>query len=605
MASIDPSFSLAKRVHCLSNIDKDTWPLIILANFRKSSKDKLVELLRPRSSELINGFPPRDKIQTWTPSTSVLASMAQQGPCRDSQANLYALAILAYQSGHSRFLVADKLSNRQLSIKLHEDSTFMLSVVLIRVFEDLASSGGHLAVSARRALCCGEPIELMFSIFDQHTHSVGNPDSHLREYFQSRDKCPGSRLHDPERPVLSFNAKTSVERESQLQAIYAALPRLPVELVMDIVARTGAAQIPETVSWKDYPCEHHLVIFLLFPATPDQIRETTAAIEDAVVNHRQVAEWNPFERFETQTFELIPWEKHRIRCRRSLMEFWLFYHSRTLAFSHRRPLLHLMLEPMAHTSDQCFGTISSSIASVAIAWRSPLNEVVRRLDEPCSMFSTKIEKIYNPDDPFYYRSHQWQTAGYYATRWLPVVLLTNHLSEEQELEIREAIGLGCRETEMAIEPWKSGPAGDIDGTVQDIWEIALRVEKAFFQPESVYYFVCIDQQSAVDSTVLFVTLDTFSTGTARRKWAQLRDLPSPKLQGITLRRVPDFGLWTRCRIEGRDHGWMDSYSQKHFIRPDLRPHGRPKYRDSYVDGNGNAVTLEDDIDPEEQEDTCC
>lgn len=110
---------------------------------------------------------------------------------------------------------------------------------------------------------------------------------------------PGLELHDPDRPVFSTDMKATLGWESYLEAMVAALSRLPVELATDLVSRIGDARSVQSPSWESFPCDEHLVIFLLFPATPDQIRETISFIQEAV-------------RKETVS----------IRSRRDLMTFW-------------------------------------------------------------------------------------------------------------------------------------------------------------------------------------------------------------------------------------------------------------------------------------------
>ncbi|KAJ5159032.1 uncharacterized protein N7500_008683 [Penicillium coprophilum] len=75
--------------------------------------------------------------------------MARQGLYRDNQANLYALAVLAYQSGHSKFLLADELTKRPLIGKPHAGEGSALSVILISVNEKPAIPEG-ISVWARR-----------------------------------------------------------------------------------------------------------------------------------------------------------------------------------------------------------------------------------------------------------------------------------------------------------------------------------------------------------------------------------------------------------------------------------------------------------------------
>jgi hypothetical protein len=53
----------------------------------------------------------------------------------------------------------------------------------------------------------------------------------------------------------------------------------------------------------------------------------------------------------------------------------------------------------------------------------------------------------------------------------------------------------------------------------------------------------------------------------------------------------------------RFHKRAYRYNLKHFIRPDLRSHGRLEFGYGYVDGDGNPVQLKDDVNPEKEEDS--
>jgi hypothetical protein len=92
----------AAKVQFLSDIDQHTWPLVILAELDDANKERIVQRVR-WSAEHLEGASAREiKVQALTPCILLLALVAQQGPHRDTQATLYALAVLAYQSGHSR-----------------------------------------------------------------------------------------------------------------------------------------------------------------------------------------------------------------------------------------------------------------------------------------------------------------------------------------------------------------------------------------------------------------------------------------------------------------------------------------------------------------------
>jgi hypothetical protein len=151
-------------------------------------------------------------------------------------------------------------------------------------------------------------------------------------------------------------------------------------------------------------------------------------------------------------------------------------------------------------------------------------------------------------------------------------------------------------------PWKPGKAGELDGTVQDMWEIAQKVESELFLANDCE-FICIDQKSAVDKKVIYVLSDNFITKKARRKWSQLKDLPNCRMQGITFARISARDAHVQSLDMHRFHKRAYRYNLKHFIRPDLRPHGLLEFGYGYVDGDGNPVQLKDDVNLEEEEDS--
>lgn len=128
------------------------WLLVLLADFQDSIKDNLVDFLRyvvdclryvaneagippearkedeiQRKGEAKRKYPRRQKrlnVTPWVPSNSLLRSLAYQGPHRDSQANLFALAVLAHQYVHSEFIVADELTKRKLEPAFDPESGY-------------------------------------------------------------------------------------------------------------------------------------------------------------------------------------------------------------------------------------------------------------------------------------------------------------------------------------------------------------------------------------------------------------------------------------------------------------------------------------------------
>ncbi|KAJ5512873.1 hypothetical protein N7463_002425 [Penicillium fimorum] len=105
------------------------WPLVLLADLCASSQANLIGLIQQTLKDDLElhsddyfGLTSQEditevKVHPWSPPRRLLESIARQGPCRDSQSSLHALAVLAYRSGRPRIIVADEATKRQLSGK--------------------------------------------------------------------------------------------------------------------------------------------------------------------------------------------------------------------------------------------------------------------------------------------------------------------------------------------------------------------------------------------------------------------------------------------------------------------------------------------------------
>lgn len=132
--------------------------------------------------------------------------------------------------------------------------------------------------------------------------------------------------------------------------------------------------------------------------------------------------------------------------------------------------------------------------------------------------------------------------------------------------------------------WKPRVAGEVEATIWDLWEIAQTIESEPFGRHC--HFISIDQKSATDKTFVFVVLDYFSTKIARRRWAQIKYLPYPGLNGFTFCRIP--AQDARVYL-GKMHSYGNKsfhHNSKHILRPEWRP------QDNLIDGDDNPVIFE-------------
>ena len=126
---------------------------------------------------------------------------------------------------------------------------------------------------------------------------------------------------------------------------------------------------------------------------------------------------------------------------------------------------------------------------------------------------------------------------------MPAFYLTSQLTEEQDKRIQKEIktqygddgGLDMFHDVIpkicGFVPWKTDES---DGTIRDIWEIVQMVSR-----EAVWghddYFICIDQQSAIDKTVILVVPDYRKV---RHRWPQVKNMHLSNLVGFTFARIP-------------------------------------------------------------------
>ncbi|KAJ5579820.1 uncharacterized protein N7459_005805 [Penicillium hispanicum] len=641
-----------------------SWPLVVLADLSDDSKTKLVSFVRQMleydlrynsKDEVKQG--PEDQnglhhisIQTWSPSEWLFKSIAKQGAHRDSQGNLHALAVLGHRSGRPRIIVADECTKQQLDgITQSPGRGDWVSVVLLSTRQKSTCSEG-LSVFARRATCYpNERQRLMFEGWIQPYYRDDQPsafmsaDKYWHPLWEHYETNIGGRegfvLHDPDRAV--FEADMPVTgREHYLSSVISSLkPYLPMELVTEILTLaendTKRLEIP---LWQRHPSRTHLVIFVFYQTTAEELERIRSVIQQAFSTffpremtvrvcdyenggfYTRAEPW--FPETPDMTVELIPWERHRLRSRRELMSFWAEYRLWDAKVEHYlwpSPLLFL-LEPFSDIDSTKFSVVSCdgtwpkptsisklSLGSICRAVLSKGHVSLCQWDSLCfsandyEAHNRYAETLWHPDQPFCNLVPRWQ-QGY---GWIAAFSLTNSLTEEMIQHIREEVVaddgaqhdsdseedeygfpkmyIGRRQCPFV--PWKKGKAGETDGTVKDMWDIL--VEIYTYPGRAVDTFLCLDRQSAVDQTVIFVKADM----------GPRQDHPLGCVRGFTYTRIPahsaqdTFRQSTRMRHFVGPHGWIRTY-----LRPGWPPHGTyPHEREAegdYVDLEGNLVDLE-------------
>lgn len=702
---------LRQREPFLETVDEKTWLLVLLADFEGRIKDHVIDSVQNAAKVA----PPEDieedeaqhhkrqtrlNVKPWSPSNFLVRSLAYQGPHRDSQANLYALAVLAHQYGHSEIIVADELTKCKLApafdpelesrspsesyVEINERSKPDCEVILISVYEKDVESKA-LSVWARR-VCIRDPeyirrnsrwskqtsIALMFS----KSHDIRNAQTVAipgakRPRFYPRYSTPelhyhdrvfedtiwdqiGLELHDPDCPILSSDAVDGLgwkrQRDAQRDTLERTLPNLPKELIYDIVDLVGDAPLINLPNWEFFPNKNHLVIFISFSMKeaeqertkdmidkefqrhfgkkfafssrrnpknesrcPEYSESDSSYDEDDDESEEDHDEWSRPRKAPEMNFELIPWEKHGATSRRDFIKLWLKYYPSTVMFQEGgRPPLHILAEPITDIQAPHFVELLADNKSVAVASRTTLDKIIsvteRVQNSPNSRFrdlhipSSHSENLIDADQPFCRARISWQSPVLQSQKWIPAFYLTSKLTKDQDHDIRMEIKRPDGDYDAYMEvapkdcgfvPWKEGES---DGTIRDIWEIAQMVHRESLWRDNDF-FICIDQQSAIDKKIILVVPDRRKV---THRWPRVKNMHLPNLTGFTFARIPARKSHTQGVEIHRFHRAHYPFLRKRFLRPELLRMDRLESdrRYAYVDGEGKPLELTEDVDSE-------
>lgn len=625
------------------------WPLAILTDLDESCQKILVQYVQDSIAEDLQRHSvyyfgsdsqvqinkENINIETWFPSKSLLKSIAQQGPQRDSQANIYALAVLAKQSGRSRILIADEMTKRQIqSVPFRNERQEQHVVTVVTVSTEQKP---EFYVYARRTYCFYE--ERLWR-HDEHMNMYNDlpwVQHHDRQILDFKSfastwgplwKAPtkteeseweGLVLHDPDGRVFSFNNKPVLEHESYIDAINVALgPFLPTELIDEIVLQTFNYKFKMPL-WSQAPSENHLVVFLLFDTAADELALMQSNIQQAILAaFRPGAARKPYMKIPAMTVELIPWERHRISTRRDLTKFWDEYRLWDGAWAGRSgipPILYLT-EPFESLESSLCGVLrrySKNIDGTALTTgKLRLGSICRSIHGsktinwgPSNYFDQEDsnrgwiyqEKLCDPSQPLYLNAPGWEEAinDHFC---IPLFSLSSHLKEQDIIRLQSELGVVREEDSLAdmtedlhemasprcvFTPWKDGKADATDGTVRDIWDI---VEEIAMHPSvsraSNIEIMLLDRQSVEDSTVILAGTNQFPVDPSHKL---LRHLPLPGLPGFEFARVSAKRAWSilHRRFEHRDLEWF-YYCRPGWPGPEELPDAY-QGDERFVDGN--------------------
>lgn len=642
------------------------WPLVLLTELSASDQAKLLGLVKTTLKEdlqrhstnyfgasfQVNELPQEVNVRPWSPPLRLLNSVARQGPCWDSQNNIHALAVLAYRSGRPRIIVADEATKRQLSGKYLPDVDLAspndqsnVTVILVCTRRDTQS--GEINIFARRAIC--SPQEGMSHIIDEDEEDIideedfipgtGGPDPQpltfkcvhrpWRPLWAHGEGFRGMIMRDPYQAPFTSRTGDILGKEYCTRATVTALGhRLPPELVLQAC---NTRTLPKMPVWKRRPSENHVVIFLMYPSTPQEREEILQNLKDSpyeialfegrVREKRDVCPHGvvpdspdpdlPEYTARDVTFELIPWEQHRMGTRLDLLDFWDEYRvwdEKGGEEPDSMPLI-CMLEPMV---DWCYTESVFSVLTFKHGFH-PSPVVMRKMSFSGiweSMTDSKgindfwykyynfdgIEEVlWPPERPFFYNPAPWSsmlTTDCHRT----VFFLTNQLTEAAKENLERIMSSihevnwerwghvhGARITgtpKYSFVPWKSGDAGMVDGKLEDIWGILQDLYTLPYRRSlDPIRFVCVDKKFEVDQSVILVEADMYD----HPGHDLLQHLPFPALKGFHYTHAPaDVAYcanlnWVNDISNCED--WMP-YRRQNWPAPRLLP-------DYYSDSDGS------------------
>lgn len=496
----------------------------------------------------------------WTPSKTLLRSIAKQGPHLDSQAKLYALAIVAYQAGWSTLLVADELAKRELTGNRRIGESSIPSLVMLTAFPRTTCPSRKyevyvVAVRMSRGVAGDQLLDrvnredtgenlldmkhvLDLKKFDNASHRPGQ--NGKRSSFGPRLNLEhGMILHDPDRPVFEPDT-TTLTRKCWFDAAVEALRPLPPELVVSIFEHADSEIASRCLPLKvcpggDHRCRRH-VFFLLYETTSTELRQTRSIIQaagdkflDANRTDQRYRRW----RFKAEVYAL---ESHGIRTRRDLITFWDYY--RDPERNYLLPRLFFVFDRIIDNDIETgqFGMASSDYTVPFVIMRARMDRVITHVDDlPAHHFmmrapafdcrdegalkSKNVESMYHPEQPFWYNPPEWMSADDDSCSFkvIPLFQLTRELTEDEietiKADLISDIGQDeprdCKK-EVCLVPWRRSQ----DATNGDIWRIFWEFcksrEETFYVPfvphDPLFH---VDRQSAKDRTVLVVLPDWY------------------------------------------------------------------------------------------------
>ncbi|KAJ5360066.1 hypothetical protein N7517_009257 [Penicillium concentricum] len=626
------------------------WPLVLLADLSAPSQAMLIgriqqtlnDDLELRSDDYFGAAFQEGvtevKVRPWSPPPRLLESIARQGPCRDSQSNLHALAVLAYRSGRPRIIVADEATKRQLSGKYLPDADLMsgvISIILLSTCRDTQSD--RLSVFARRAICSAQKemfnlddIDFLWSDHDPQPSGFRSVHKAWGPLWAHAIGWRGLTMHDPNQEPFTSRPGDIAGREYYANAVVTTLSRhLPMELAVQ-VSNTHSTPIRMPV-WKRRPGNTHLVIFLLYDTTAQELEKTQQTLQESLpamfpaekmVKRLSEGKWiSETEPWYTETpdmtLELIPWDRHRMKTRLDLMDFWEEYRLWDAELGARPGIMPLIFlrKPLSDLDEAQFNvlTIKSAYPSPVAMRHMVFGDLCTDMErfgcvdayrgafENGPRKKGAEEELWHPEQPFFINPPTWLPA--IRTNWIRVVFsLTNQLTEAGKQSLKgimlafdESDGSDSEVDSRNEEPrpeysfihWKSD-TDMVDGKVKDIWDI---VQDLHLYPKTSntcpLYFICVDRQFEIDQTVIQIVADEYKSDPGHDLLHHLR---FPGLRGFRYMRVPAHLAYSENKNRLMDHGthleWS-IYRREGWPAPGMLPDDLLEVEAEYVNGEAS------------------
>ncbi|CEO59671.1 hypothetical protein PMG11_04339 [Penicillium brasilianum] len=492
----------------------------------------------------------------------------------DSKANIYGLAILAHRDGRCSFLLADRMTRRQLKGDPRPGESPILSVVMVGIRlpsrmlrtqprHAESETSEHIRVIAKRHTIWPTDVGTLPSLLDtfelSYTFLGGNSidiTTRLCNY--------GLELHDPDHAVLLPNTAMTTGRERFEQETKTALLQstpLPAELVVSIVSSLDHRSQPCSVPVKIQP--EGLVIFLTFPTTKEQRDLIQSSLQREAYSCLERRTGSPTKRKREQEHadiqvQLIPWNRKSDATRRDLEYHWKETHDRAIC-----PLNYL-LAPITPGSRQLFAFDGAQFGSIyhgndgfVLMARNTLDQMIKaklnhsngRLGKIAQLQeglkdgtlpeSSQVEFLIGPDEPFYYNPPPWEPVNGEGLISFAVFFLINKFPHDNILALKTELHTEDARLDgqkaCCFVPWEEGNQNAPDGTIDDIWRIFWEIRQCTSCQMPIFF---IDEQSGVDQTVLMVDTDHYIwPQDDERATELLRDVEDPSIRGLLYGRI--------------------------------------------------------------------